>query len=597
MSLPLLNKVKKLKALKAERAKLLASAKAKKVVVAKITTPKLSLANFFRESWEILEPSTELIWGWHLEAICAHAEAALLDYVKTRDDKNYVQRIQNLLVHVPPGSSKSRIISVCTTPWVWSFFPGWRGMYLAGTPGVANRDAVWARDLIESDWYQRKFKPTWKIRDDKRAAHDFWNTAGGFRVAGGVDSRITGKRADAIFCDDLDDAAEVFSEPKRLHNHERWDNAIENRVSDPSHPVRIGICQKLHEDDWAGHVYQSGEWYRLRIRQCYVPEDTLSPIGWEDPRKEPGELMDPVRFTQSFIEKEKNKGSYYFSAQHQQEPSPLAGGVFKRESWGLYAIAPQFDRILLSVDTPFKKGPTNDYCSILVIGEVWPPARNYQPESSLPSGYANWREYTDALKKARALDVKRYLLDEFHDKAGIIEAELALKKVSKNWPQATIKIVEEKANGSALCDRLESSISGIKRFNPGSDSKQARAMVIEPYLERGLILLPANNEVQAHEGLTVASWWAINPPDNRSSDKYIPIKSSWKSTRPVGSTQQIDGIIDEFAKFPTAKHDDRVDALSQAIIWSSNNPYEPAAVIKTLTAPQRPVRQKISSLD
>jgi hypothetical protein len=43
----------------------------------------------------------------------------------------------DVLFNVPPGSAKSRIISVCTTPWMWLHWPGWRAIYLSANPRVA----------------------------------------------------------------------------------------------------------------------------------------------------------------------------------------------------------------------------------------------------------------------------------------------------------------------------------------------------------------------------------------------------------------------------------------------------------------------------
>ena len=34
-----------------------------------------SLAGFVREAWPILEPTSKLVWNWHLDAICQHLEA------------------------------------------------------------------------------------------------------------------------------------------------------------------------------------------------------------------------------------------------------------------------------------------------------------------------------------------------------------------------------------------------------------------------------------------------------------------------------------------------------------------------------------------
>ena len=34
-----------------------------------------SLSEFAKQAWHILEPSTELKWGWALDAICLHLQA------------------------------------------------------------------------------------------------------------------------------------------------------------------------------------------------------------------------------------------------------------------------------------------------------------------------------------------------------------------------------------------------------------------------------------------------------------------------------------------------------------------------------------------
>jgi len=534
-------------------------------------TPKkieISLSDFFRQSWEVLEPTTELIWNWHLQDMAEHVEAMFRDQKRAVGDRSFQQRIKNLTINVPPGSSKSRLVSVCTIPWWWLSDPSYRGLYLSGTPSVALRDAVWARDLVESDWYQDLFQPDWSIRADKRAANSFWTTAGGMRSAAGMTSRVTGVRFGCIVCDDLDDAQEVFSEVKRVGVHERWDNAIENRVSSPSTPLRIGICQRVHEDDWTGHVSKSKKWDRLIIRQEYDPgyDDPPTGLGWKDPRTEPGELLDPVRFNRDFVEEEKAKGSYYYSSQHQQSPTPSGGGMFQRQNWGIYIDRPEFTRVIMSVDASFAKGPTNDFCSLSVIGEVWEKIPEYLTEEDR----ARYE-----LKRIREVD--RYLIDEWHEKGGIIELEDAIKEYAFLYPEAATILIEEKANGSAICDRLETVLPGIERYKPGSASKESRAMTVQPYQEAGHIFLPADlhaGTVMKGMGVNqmrVADWWRMKPPGQITNDEFVPIAGRWKSIRESGSSQQEDGYVDEFAKFPAGQHDDRVDSLSQCVIWSIAN--------------------------
>ena len=63
-----------------------------------------SLAEFVRQAWPIVEPSTPFVSGWHINAIIKHLEAV------TRGE------IRNLLINVPPRHMKSLLVSV--------FWPG-----------------------------------------------------------------------------------------------------------------------------------------------------------------------------------------------------------------------------------------------------------------------------------------------------------------------------------------------------------------------------------------------------------------------------------------------------------------------------------------
>lgn len=296
-----------------------------------------SLADFLRYSWAVLEPSTPLDWNWHLEGICLHIQATLEDWAKKQQDPAYVQRIQNLLLNVPPGSMKSRITCVTAPAWAWTRWPTWRAIFLSTNPRVAFRDSVYCRDVIESDWYQDWFRPDWKLSEDQNAKGLFRNTVGGFRQAMGFQSRIVGDRADAIFVDDPHDAAEVESDLIRQGVLDRWDSAIANRLNDLRSSVRVGIMQRLHSEDWSGHVLKSGVWEHFCIPQEFDPKRArTTAIGWRDPRTEEGELMFPQRFTPEILRQEKARlGSYGYAGQHQQQPVPSEGGVFKH-AWFRY---------------------------------------------------------------------------------------------------------------------------------------------------------------------------------------------------------------------------------------------------------------------
>jgi predicted phage terminase large subunit-like protein len=102
----------------------------------------------------------------------------------------------------------------------------------------------------------------------------------------------------------------------------------------------------------------------------------------------------------------------------------------------------------------------------------------------------------------------------------------AFQAMVKRWPQATAKLVEDKANGTAVISTLKSKIPGIIEITP-TESKYARANAVAPIIEAGNAFLPE---------------------------------------KPIGLFDP-DELTDEAAGFPNATHDDQVDATSQALAY------------------------------
>jgi predicted phage terminase large subunit-like protein len=104
----------------------------------------------------------------------------------------------------------------------------------------------------------------------------------------------------------------------------------------------------------------------------------------------------------------------------------------------------------------------------------------------------------------------------------------AIRQLTAKWPRAHTKLIEDKANGSAVIQVLRHELPGMVAVEP-SGGKIARASAVSPQIESGNIYLP-------HPA--IAPW--------------------------------IDGFIEECAAFPNGRHDDQVDAMSQALLrWSS----------------------------
>ena len=159
---------------------------------------RLSLSDFIKAGWHVIEPSTKLEWNWHHQLICDVAQGMFEDWLRAKDDRTFVQRVTQAVLNVPPGSLKSRILSVFFPVWIWLREPGFKVIALSVNQEASFRDGRASRELIRSDWFQRTFRPAWKLREDQDSISNYGNTAGGDRISRAQASEIVGLRADCL---------------------------------------------------------------------------------------------------------------------------------------------------------------------------------------------------------------------------------------------------------------------------------------------------------------------------------------------------------------------------------------------------------------
>ncbi|KIL72702.1 phage terminase large subunit [Bacillus badius] len=116
-----------------------------------------------------------------------------------------------------------------------------------------------------------------------------------------------------------------------------------------------------------------------------------------------------------------------------------------------------------------------------------------------------------------------YLLDQDRNRMNLPETLKAIRHMSEKWPDAKAKYVEDKANGPAVIQMLQDEISGLIAVNP-EGGKEVRANAVSPLVEAGNVYLPHPS---------IAPW--------------------------------VNDFIEEATAFPNGKHDDMVDAATQAL--------------------------------
>lgn len=294
----------------------------------------LTLQEFVRQFWSVLEPATPLKWGWALDAMCLHLEA-----VARRE-------IRKLIINVPPGTMKSSLTNVFFPAWVWAEVnPGERFLAVSYTESLSMRDSMNMRRVVTSSEYVERYGDKVRLTRDQNAKGEYDTTARGRRAVRPITS-ATGARAGILLMDDPNNAAEIHSPPHRRTINNTYDQSLSRRGSDPNTFAQVLTMQRLHAEDLSGHLESKGGWTVLRLPERFEPEHRCVTPLWQDPRTERGELLFPeYRDEQAVREAEHDLGTYGTAGQLQQRPVPLGGGIVKRHWWRYHAPAALLDQL------------------------------------------------------------------------------------------------------------------------------------------------------------------------------------------------------------------------------------------------------------
>jgi predicted phage terminase large subunit-like protein len=438
-----------------QRAEAIANSAPKQLRPEQIAAREMTLYQFVRWCWQILEPATPFVDNWTIGALCDHMQA-LLDGKLGK---------QNLMALVPPGFAKSTVVSVAAPVWKWIKDPAWRAMQASGNDRVSIRDSLKRRQLIEGAPYRRTFSISWRLAADANLKTRYANTAMGFHQALSTGQRVTGDRADHLGIDDPQDAATIQSEAEREAVERFYFEAYANRLSNMQTGTRALIMQRLHSLDLAGLILEreGNAWEVLTIPQEWDEgRRTVTSLGWSDPRKADGELAFPLRYPKEVVDAERVRlGRSAYASQHQQQPFDAEGEIFRVSNvqlWPTGTPMPIFTRRILSLDTAFSVKSTADYSVMIELGQF---DRGVMVLSCLRKRL----EYPQLKQAAVQLAA-----------LGGISAVL----------------IEDKASGQSLVQDLQQSTSlPVKPIKVDTD-KVTRAHVVVPTVEAGRIFAPAD---------------------------------------------------------------------------------------------------------
>ena len=208
---------------------------------------------------------------------------------------------------------------------------------------------------------------------------------------------------------------------------------------------------------------------------------------------------------------------YRYAGQYQQQPAPAEGGIFKRIWWRYWRPA--------HLELPPVQVRTSNG-DLISIAAVPVPAQFDTVIQSWDMAFKDLATSDYVVGQVwGSVKVDRFLLDQRRERLDMSRPKEAVKELSARWPTASAKLIEDKANGPAVIQELRHDVSGLIEVTPDG-GKIARAHAVSPPVESGNIYLP-------HPSIAPG----------------------------------VEAFIEEVAAFPNGRHDDQVDAMTQALNW------------------------------
>jgi predicted phage terminase large subunit-like protein len=411
---------------------------------------------FFKEFWGEIN-NDELVLNWHIENLCDELQQ-MAERVIKREPNPF-----DTIINIPPGTSKSTICTIMFPTWCWVRDPSLRIISSSYSSDLATSHAVKSRDLMRSDKFLQYYGHVFRPKADMDNKTHYENDKTGSRTATSTGGTITGKHAHIIIVDDPLNPQQSASEAERKNANDYLDKTLSSRKTDKKVTATVLIMQRLHEDDPTGH------WLKKKGKKikhiCLPAKESVHVSPPELRKKYENGLLDPVRLDQEVIDLAKiDLGSYGYSGQYDQRPSPDEGGKIKK-AWFKKIGFEEFVKIAgpnrivnLFADTAYTEKQKNDPTALM-------PACYHQNNLYIIHSEQVWKEFPDLLKH-----VPSYSLQYGYTNKSRI-------------------MIEPKASGLSTVQSFKNSKFNVIELPAPKDDKITRVSNVSAFIEAGRCFL------------------------------------------------------------------------------------------------------------
>lgn len=434
-----------------------------------------------------LHPGHAFQPAWHVRAV-THA----LERVARGE-------CRRLLITIPPRHLKSICAAVAFPAWLLGRDPGLKILVASYGGDLAAKHARDFRSVLGQAWYAHLF-PRTRLAPGGNREEEQITTAHGGRRAVSLAGAVTGFGADLIVVDDLMKAADASSPVERERVRTYYEQTLLTRLNDKATGRIVAIQQRLHEDDLAAYLVESGQFEHLNLPAIAMADEVV-PIGFgEQHRRSKGAVLCQEREPASVLEQlRREMGAFAFATQYQQDPTPPGGNRVRWEWFGTYE-QPQdrscYQHIVQSWDTALTSEPTSDFS----VGQTW--------------GYlgGHW-----------------HLLDVVRERLDFPDLKHRVSGLAKRW-RADVVLIESAGSGIPLLQQLRfdeernRTFVGVKprigkrerfegqtaRLETGQYSLPREAVWLEPY-RKELMAFPNGRHDDQVDSLVQFLEWSGSP--------------------------------------------------------------------------------------
>lgn len=318
-----------------------------------------SLYEFIKYFWDIAE-GRELVDNWHIKYLSDEVEKVFRwsTHPKTQTNDSY-----DLIINVPPGTSKSTIVSKIGCAYLWTLNPNSRVVSASYSEYPVKEFTDVVRRVLDSDDYQDLYGVKFLTENVRTQTNNF----GGKRYTTSTGGSVTGIHADIILYDDPNKPPEVKMNENGEFELElgatltdilkanAWhDSTLQSRKTDKLHTRTIYVQQRVDDIDLSGYLLEKATKNGgPNIKHINLPSEvdkkSSNPEAWErlyvngELKKEidlkkfyKRGVLDSSRMGKKILEKERVKfGSYIYQSQFMQNPNRASKG---RIDTGLFEI-------------------------------------------------------------------------------------------------------------------------------------------------------------------------------------------------------------------------------------------------------------------